>query len=43
VADLQAGRRALLKLMTDEDIAFHSISVAEPSLEEIFMSMVEEG
>lgn len=42
VADLATGRRALLKLITDDDIAFHSLSVAEPTLEEIFMTMVEE-
>lgn len=42
VADLETGRRALLKLLTDDDISFRSLSVAEPTLEEIFMSMVEE-
>jgi ABC-2 type transport system ATP-binding protein len=43
VADLETGRRALLRIMTDEDVAFNSLSVAEPTLEEIFMSMVEKG
>ncbi len=42
VSDLDTGRRALLKMLSDEDIAFRSLSVAEPTLEEIFMTMVEE-
>lgn len=43
VSDLNTGRRALLKMLTDEDVAFRSLTVVEPTLEEIFMSMVEAG
>lgn len=42
VADLGAGRRALLETLADEDIVFRGLNVAEPTLEEIFMSMVED-
>ncbi len=42
VTDLETGRRALLKILTDKDVGFRSLSVVEPSLEEIFMTMVEE-
>ncbi|MFA5867312.1 MAG: ABC transporter ATP-binding protein [Actinomycetota bacterium] len=43
VSDLDTGRRALLKMLSEEDISFRSLSVVEPTLEEIFMTMVEEA
>ncbi len=43
VADIETGRRALLKFLSDQDVAFRSVEVVEPSLEEIFMAMVEEA
>ncbi len=39
--DLGTGRRELTRLLLDQNLAFDSLRVVEPTLEEIFMTMIE--
>jgi ABC-2 type transport system ATP-binding protein len=39
--DLNQGRQEMLRLLLDQRVAFDDVRVVEPSLEDIFMTMVE--
>lgn len=41
LGDLDSGRTEMLRLLLDRGVAFDSLSVVEPSLEDIFVTMVE--
>ena len=43
LSDLNTGRRELTRFLLDKGLAFDALQVVEPSLEDIFMTMVEEA